>query len=93
MSHFSYNRLAQTPTRDFRERKKRNIIKSKGTAKISTLRLSILRRPMLVRLIRANTKLFVITIAKRNIISKIISSPKPTPLQTINNQLKSSLHW
>lgn len=68
--------MTQTQGKDFKEKRKRNIIKPKNIAKTLTFRLSILKRSMPINLIKFGNKLSIITVVKKYIMPKIISSPK-----------------
>lgn len=77
--------MAPILTRDFTREKKRNIVKLKGMAKTLIFLLSVLRRLTPVGLIRTSTKLFIITIVKRDTMLKTVLSPKPMPPQITSN--------
>lgn len=68
----------QTLTRDFKVKKKRNIVKTRDAAKTLTLWLSVLSWPLPMKLTRTNAKLFIIIIAKKNIMPKIVLNLKRT---------------
>lgn len=69
----------QTLIKKFGQRKKRNIIKLKGAAKIFVLWLEILRQFILIRLTKVCIKLSIIIITKKNVMPKIILKHKLTP--------------
>lgn len=87
ISHISYNRLGQTLTRDFKEKKKRNIIKPRDITETPILWLSVLKQPILVRFTRTYGKLSIIIVAEKDTMLKTVLNSKPI-LQITSNQLK-----
>lgn len=85
MSHILYNKLAQTLTKNFKRRKKRNIVKFGGKAKIPMLWLLVLRQPTPVKFTKAGAKLSVITVTKKEIMPRTIPSLQLITLQIIND--------
>lgn len=76
--------MAQTLIKDFKGKKKRNIIKPKGITETPILWLSVLKQPILVMFTWAYAKLSIIIIAKRDTMPKTVLSPKLT-LQITSN--------